>query len=103
MPKRLEYRNYFAIATVIAVLVALVFSFHIHVPLRKTLLSKYTIAEDVSPLTFVPKRRSLLIIGRGRSGTSFVSKMLANGERVSSKHVKILPLIAYDFGRVQMQ
>ena len=55
-------------------------------PSTETLVSK-NIAEDVSSYTTLPQRRSLLIVGKGRSGTSFVSKMLAIGERVSKNNV----------------
>lgn len=45
-------------------------------PQRKGLRSNF-VAEDVSP-----QRKGLLILGKGRSGTSFVSKMLGSGKRV---------------------
>lgn len=49
------------------------------------LLSKYVASEDVSLQTLVPQRKGLLIVGQGRSGTSFVSKMFANGDKVSQQ------------------
>ena len=53
--------------------------------MTKMLLSKYVASEDVSLQTLVPQRKGLLIVGQGRSGTSFVSKMFANGDKVSQQ------------------
>lgn len=80
MPRRL----FFAIATLSAV-VSLLYCFHVHLPITKMLLSKYVASEDVSLQTLVPQRKGLLIVGQGRSGTSFVSKMFANGDKVSQQ------------------
>ncbi|KAJ7386577.1 N-acetylglucosamine 6-O-sulfotransferase [Desmophyllum pertusum] len=46
------------------------------------MLSKFLVSEATSSQTVQSRqRKSLLIIGRGRSGTSFVSKMFASGEQ----------------------
>ena len=72
MLKKWDKWRYLAPATV-ATLVLVMFYDKINLP-SMTLLSHQTPE---------PRRQGLLIIGRGRSGTSFVSKMFAHGLRVS--------------------
>lgn len=81
-PNKWDYRHFLAIATV-ALLILLLFYHDGHLSTIKAVLSKYTITKDVSPPSFGSQRKGFLIIGQGRSGTSFVSKMVANGKRVS--------------------
>ena len=86
MLKRLDTRHCFVVLIVLTLFVILFFYTNV-LPSTETLVSKNMIAEDVSSYTTLPQRRSLLIVGQGRSGTSFVSKMLAIGERVSKNNV----------------
>ena len=86
MLKRLDIRHYFVVLIVLTLLVTLFFYTNV-LPSTETLVSKNMIAEDVSSYTTLPQRKSLLIVGQGRSGTSFVSMMLGMGERVSKNDV----------------
>ena len=86
MLKRLDTRHCFVVLIVLTLFVILFFYTNV-LPSTETLVSKNMIAEDVSSYTTLPQRRSLLIVGQGRSGTSFVWKMLAIGERVSKNNV----------------
>lgn len=73
----------------VTVLLVVFFCFNVHLPSSRLLLSKYLLSETASHQTgeFRPvQRKSLLIIGKGRSGTSFVSKMFGSGDRVSKQH-----------------
>ena len=81
-PNKWDYRHFVAIATV-AILILLLFCHDGHPSTSKAVLSKYMVTENVSPPGFGSRRKGFLIIGRGRSGTSFVSKMIGNGKRVS--------------------
>ncbi|CAH3168056.1 unnamed protein product [Porites lobata] len=81
MVKRLGNRHCCVVLIVLTLFVILFFYTNV-LPSPETLVSKNMIAEDVSSYTTLPQRRSLLIVGQGRSGTSFVSKMMAIGERV---------------------
>ena len=82
MQKRFRRCRYLAL-TIAAVCIFLLFSYNSYLPTTKTLLSKYTVTGDISTSALQPLRKSLLIVGQGRSGTSFVAKMIANGDRVS--------------------
>lgn len=84
MLQKLYCCRYFAVA-IVAVFIFLFSSYSVLLPTAKTSLSKYTVTEGVLASNLQPPRKSLLIIGQGRSGTSFVSKMIANGERVSQR------------------
>ena len=86
MLKRLDTCHYFVVLIVLTLLVTLFFYTNV-LPSTETLVSKNMIAEDVSSYTTLPQRKSLLIVGKGRSGTSFVSMMLGMGERVSKNDV----------------
>ena len=86
MLKGLDTRHCFVVFIVLTLLVTLFFYTNV-LPSTGTLVSKNMIAEDVSSYTTLPQRKSLLIVGQGRSGTSFVSMMLAIGERVSKNNV----------------
>ena len=83
MPKRLDTRHCVVIVA-LAASVALFFCVNVRIPSAKNIISRYAVVQGVSSKTLAPRRKSLLIIGQGRSGTSFVSKMFANGERVSN-------------------
>ena len=86
MLKGLDTRHCFVVFIVLTLLLTLFFYTNV-LPLTETLVSKNMIAEDVSSYSTLPQRKSLLIVGQGRSGTSFVSMMLAIGERVSKNNV----------------
>ena len=86
MLKGLDTRHCFVVFIVLTLLVTLFFYTNV-LPSTGTLVSKNMIAEDVSSYTTLSQRKSLLIVGQGRSGTSFVSMMLAIGERVSKNNV----------------
>ena len=86
MLKRLDTRHWRMVLIVLTLLVTLFFYTNV-LPSTETLVSKNMIAEDVSSYTTLPQRKSLLIVGQGRSGTSFVSMMLGMGERVSKNDV----------------
>ena len=86
MLKRLDTRYCCVVLIVLTLFVILFFDTNV-LPSTDSLVSKNMIAEDVSSYTTLPQRKSLLIVGQGRSGTSFVSKMLAIGERVSKNNV----------------
>ena len=86
MLNRLDTRHCFVVLIVLTLFVILFFYTNV-LPSTETLVSKNMIAEDVLSHTTLPQRRSLLIVGQGRSGTSFVWKMLAIGERVSKNNV----------------
>ena len=86
MLKRLDTCDWRMVLIVLTLFVILFFYTNV-LRSNETLVSKNMIAEDVSSYTTLPQRKSLLIVGQGRSGTSFVSKMLANGERVSKNNV----------------
>ena len=86
MVKRLGNRHCCVVLIVLTLFVILFFYTNV-LPSTETLISKNMIAEDVSSYTTLPQRKSLFIVGQGRSGTSFVSKMLAIGERVSKNNV----------------
>ena len=86
MVKRLGNRHC-CVVLIVLTLFVIVFFYTNVLPSTETLVSKNMIAEDVSSYTTLPQRRSLLIVGQGRSGTSFVSKMMAIGERVSKNNV----------------
>lgn len=85
MLKRIDTRHYCVVLIVPTLFVILFFYTNVLLS-TETLVSKNMIAEDVSSYTTLPQRKSLLIVGQGRSGTSFVSKMLATGERVSKNN-----------------
>ena len=85
MLKRLGTRHWCVVLIVLTLFVILFFYTNV-LPSTETLVSKNMIAKDVSSYTTLPQRKSLLIVGKGRSGTSFVSKMLAIGERVSKNN-----------------
>ena len=86
MLKRLDTRHWRVVLIVLTLFVIL-FVYTNVLPSTETLVSKNMIAEDVSSYTTLPQRKSLLIVGKGRSGTSFLLKMLATGERVSKNDV----------------
>ena len=86
MLKRLDTCDWRMVLIVLTLFVILFFYTNV-LRSNETLVSKNMIAEDVSSYTTLPQRKSLLIVGQGRSGTSFVSKMLATGERVSKNNV----------------
>ena len=91
MQKKFIY--YFIILTVAESLALLFLAFTVQLRSPRTLLSKYLVSDNVSETiinvassrTEELQRKSLLIVGQGRSGTSFVSKMLATRKRVSKK------------------
>ena len=85
MLKRLGTRQWCVVLIVPTLFVILFFYTNV-LSSTETLVSKNMIAENVSSYTTLPQRKSLLIVGKGRSGTSFVSKMLAIGERVSKNN-----------------
>lgn len=62
--------------------------FNVRLPSLRPFVSKYLVSDATSHQTRDSPRRSLLIIGKGRSGTSFVSKMFASADRVSKQHNK---------------
>ena len=78
MHKKLGHRHYLALTT-FATLVLVMSYDKIHLE-TKLFISKFDAFWNSTP---EPRRKGLLIIGHGRSGTSFVSKMFANGLRVS--------------------
>ena len=86
MLKRLVTCHWCVVLIVLTLFVILFFYTNV-LPSTETLVSKNMIAEDVSSNTTLPQRKSLLIVGKGRSGTSFLLKMLAIGERVSKNNV----------------
>lgn len=88
MRKPFDFR-FFAIVSFVTVLVVVFLCFNVHLPSSRPFLSKYLVSETASHQTgeFKPvQRKSLLIIGKGRSGTSFMSKMFGSGDRVSKQH-----------------
>ena len=96
MLKRLVTCHWCVVLIVLTLFVILFFDTNV-LPSTKTLVSKNMI--DLSPFTTLPQRKSLLIVGKGRSGTSFVSKMLAIEERVSKNNclmsnLKVLQIVS---------
>ena len=87
MRRQFDFRL-FAIISFLTVLVVSFTSVNVSLPSLKPLFSNYFISEAASHQTRDSPRRSLLILGKGRSGTSFVSKMFASADRVSKQHRK---------------
>ena len=82
MRRQFDFRL-FAIISFLTVLVVSFSSLNVRLPSLSPLLSKYLVSDAASHQTRDSPRRSLLILGKGRSGTSFVSKMFASTDRVS--------------------
>lgn len=80
--------RFVAIVSFLTVLAMVFLCFNVDLPSSTPLLSKYLVSEVASHETREFQRKSLLIIGKGRSGTSFVSKMFASGDRVSKQHIR---------------
>lgn len=82
MRKQLGLRHYFAIGSLVTVLVVSFSFLNERVPSSRDFLSKNWVSNNVFSTNYQRQRKGLLIIGQGRSGTSFLSRMFASGERI---------------------
>lgn len=87
MRRQFDFRL-FANISFLTVLVVSFSYFNVRLPSLRPFLSKYLVSDATSDQSRDSPRRSLLIVGKGRSGTSFVSKMFASADLVSKQHNK---------------